>query len=121
MNGKAPASHTHAWSTITGKPSTFPPSSHSHSNYKLSSEITRGTLTLNQYIDSSHIAGSKSVGTQFNQCVCSVVVIENTGTPHDQVTNLYVTQISNGTLRVTAKGSGFVNGHQLLVGYIIVK
>jgi len=25
-----PSSHTHAWSEVTGKPSTFPPSSHSH-------------------------------------------------------------------------------------------
>ena len=28
----AAASHSHSWSSITGKPSTFPPSSHNHSN-----------------------------------------------------------------------------------------
>lgn len=38
--GAAPASHSHAWSEISGKPSTFPPSSHTHS----ASDITSGTI-----------------------------------------------------------------------------
>lgn len=36
----ATGSHTHAWSAITDKPSTFPPDSHSHS----ASDITSGTI-----------------------------------------------------------------------------
>ena len=30
LDGKAPASHTHSYSEITGKPSVFPPAAHSH-------------------------------------------------------------------------------------------
>ena len=30
LDGKAPASHTHTYSEITGKPSVFPPAAHSH-------------------------------------------------------------------------------------------
>ncbi len=40
LNGKAPASHTHAWGAITGKPSTFTPSSHTHDDrYYTESEV----------------------------------------------------------------------------------
>lgn len=38
----AAATHTHAWSAITGKPSTFTPSAHTHA----ASEITTGTLSV---------------------------------------------------------------------------
>ena len=31
LSGKATSSHTHAWSEITGKPSTFAPATHTHS------------------------------------------------------------------------------------------
>ena len=30
LSGKAPANHTHAWSAITGKPTTYAPSAHAH-------------------------------------------------------------------------------------------
>lgn len=40
--GAAPASHSHSWSEITNKPSTFPPSSHQHS----ASDVTSGTFPV---------------------------------------------------------------------------
>lgn len=33
LDGKAAASHTHPWAEVTDKPATYPPSSHSHSQY----------------------------------------------------------------------------------------
>lgn len=30
LSGKADISHTHAWNNITSKPTTFPPSTHTH-------------------------------------------------------------------------------------------
>lgn len=33
--GAAPASHSHSWNEITGKPSTFPPSSHTHDEHPI--------------------------------------------------------------------------------------
>ena len=40
MAGKSDISHSHAWSTITGKPTTFAPSSHNHDDkYYTESEI----------------------------------------------------------------------------------
>ncbi|WP_343248769.1 hypothetical protein [Diplocloster hominis] len=49
LSGKAPVNHTHAWSAITSKPSTYAPSAHSHDNYmpKSGGTIT-GSLVINQ-------------------------------------------------------------------------
>ena len=41
LNNKSDASHTHSWGQITGKPTTFTPSSHSHSG----ADITSGTIS----------------------------------------------------------------------------
>lgn len=46
---------------------------------------------------------------------------EISGTPHDQVTALKYEIRSGNILVVNAKGSGFVNGHSLVVSVIIVK
>lgn len=41
--GKASASHSHAWSSITDKPSTFAPSSHSHTSLAYGSRVDVNT------------------------------------------------------------------------------
>ena len=51
----APSSHSHAWSEITGKPSTFTPASHSHDYLPLSGGTLTGAFTSNKGI---HIGGS---------------------------------------------------------------
>jgi hypothetical protein len=40
----APSAHTHAWADVTGKPSTFAPAAHNHA----ASEITSGTLAASR-------------------------------------------------------------------------
>ena len=63
----APSSHSHAWSTITGKPTTFAPSSHSHSEYMPvlrsvdSSSDTFGTYILAK--DDGGYLGSRPSGS----------------------------------------------------------
>ena len=40
LKKKAPSSHTHGWGDVTGKPGSFPPSSHTHDDrYYTESEI----------------------------------------------------------------------------------
>ncbi|AWY05707.1 minor tail protein [Microbacterium phage Percival] len=43
--GAAAASHAHAWTEVTGKPTTFPPSTHGHA---LTDSNITGTLPINQ-------------------------------------------------------------------------
>lgn len=45
-NKKADANHSHSWSQITGKPSTFPPSSHTHSDYLALRPVSAGTNVI---------------------------------------------------------------------------
>ena len=46
LSGNASSASSVAWSGVTGKPSTFPPSSHSHSYVPLSGGTMTGTLSL---------------------------------------------------------------------------
>ena len=46
LNGNASSASSVPWSGVTGKPSTFPPSSHSHSYVPLSGGTMTGTLSL---------------------------------------------------------------------------
>ncbi|MBU9739736.1 hypothetical protein KTH89_24710 [Lachnospiraceae bacterium ASD5720] len=49
MDSKANVNHTHAWASITNKPSSFPPSLHSHDNYlPKSGGAISGSLSINQ-------------------------------------------------------------------------
>ena len=61
--------HTHAWDSITGKPSTFTPASHTHSYLPLSGGTLTGNLT-GQYITGTWLQGTasnhlSSAGTKF--------------------------------------------------------
>ena len=53
---RAPASHTHAWSQVTGKPSTFAPSSHTHDDRYLTEAET--TSKLNSKADNLTITAT---------------------------------------------------------------
>lgn len=48
------------------------------------------------------------------------MVVEQTQTPYSQVKNLDCTPITKGILHLTARGT-FVNGHVLLVDWLVVK
>ena len=52
--------HAHAWSSITGKPSTFPPSSHSH-NYAASDHTHSGYASSSHNHDSSYVKGNYTI------------------------------------------------------------
>ena len=58
LDGKSDNSHTHAWGTIQSKPSTFPPSSHTHSL----ANITNLQVTLDGKAPSSHTHTKSQVG-----------------------------------------------------------
>lgn len=45
LSGKAPVNHTHAWSAITGKPSAYTPSSHTHDDRYYTESETNSLLS----------------------------------------------------------------------------
>ena len=56
--------HVHAWSTITGKPTTFAPSSHTHTEYAASAHTHSGYLTTSG--NAASATKLKSILTTFN-------------------------------------------------------
>ena len=46
LDGKASSSHEHAWSEVTGKPTAYPPESHSHTASQISDATTVGRDVL---------------------------------------------------------------------------
>ena len=62
--GVAAAGHTHAWGDITGKPSSFPPSSHEHERiYKNGHQLyLTENGTMSHYVGSTRIFGWSSEG-----------------------------------------------------------
>ena len=67
--GAAASSHSHSWSSITGKPSTFAPSSHTHDdryytesemNAKLNDKVTIGAPGFNSWAELVSFIGSCS-------------------------------------------------------------
>ncbi len=60
LAGKSPSSHSHSWGNITDKPSTFPPSSHSHGYLSTNGGSLNGPLEMyytTPFID-FHFGGS---------------------------------------------------------------
>ena len=67
VDGKAPSSHTHAWGDITGKPTTFAPSSHSHDDrYYTESEMDTKLIGKANSSHTHNYAGSSSAGGTAN-------------------------------------------------------
>lgn len=94
-------SHTHAWGNITGKPSTFPPSSHTHdylSHKKLTAVTDFNTLTTTAW-NSIANTGTNSPTTSNHGVVLSAFDV---GTPFqiwypDNSMAVYKRWCSNGT------------------------
>jgi len=64
INGEEGASPTVSWSSLTGVPSTFAPSSHTHSWSQISSGAPVDNAALVSYVSSNAIAASRQVATQ---------------------------------------------------------
>ena len=79
-----------------------------------------GTVTLGYY-DASYLYATMDLGTdQWNGCVIFTSMLAVRGTPYEQVASFSATQIQDNTVTIWARGGGFVNGHSLLVGYLII-
>lgn len=76
--------------------------------------------TVLQYSNASLLRKEYSVGAEV--LGVSATVIQISGTPYDQVTGIYVYigGNNNSVITVSAKGSGFVSGHSLVVSTIII-
>lgn len=89
LEGKSGITHTHEYSVITGKPTTFPPSTHNHDdryytesevNTKLASYKLKGnfvTLTGTVTVSQGQYGGSKtwSYPSGFNKNNCAIVSV----------------------------------------------
>lgn len=81
--------------------------------------ILSGTLTLG-YINGTTLWGESDtlpvnkygVGIP----VCSVAIVD--GTPYENVEEMSVRINESNKIEVSAKGSGFISGHQLRINYI---
>lgn len=57
---------------------------------------------------------------KWNGCTIFTSIIAQNQTPYEQVISLVTSQISNNKVTIWARGGGFVNGHVLLVCYLIM-
>lgn len=83
------------------------------------SGIVSGSLTLS-YINSTTMWGESDV-LPVNKYgigipVCSVAIVD--GTPYENVEEISVRINESNKIEVSARGSGFVSGHQLRINYI---
>lgn len=79
-----------------------------------------GTVTLGYY-DASYLYATIDLGTdQWNGGVIFTSMFSIRDTPYEQVISFSATQIQGNKVTIWARGSGFVNGHSLLVGYLII-
>ena len=79
-----------------------------------------GTVTLGYY-NASYLYATMDLGTdQWNGSTIFTSMIAQPQTPYEQVISFSASQISNNKVTIWARGSGFVNGHSLLVCYLIV-
>ena len=79
-----------------------------------------GTVTLGYY-DASYLYATIDLGTdQWNGGVIFTSMFSIRNTPYEQVISFSATQIQGNKVTIWARGSGFVNGHSLLVGYLII-
>ena len=61
LNGKASTSHTHTWAQVTGKPTTFTPSTHLHNQFAQGADLP-ASANLDNYIISGHYVQRSDVG-----------------------------------------------------------
>ena len=90
------------------------------SNNNLINQYKVGTVTLGYY-NASYLYATIDLGTdKWNGCVIFTSMFEIRNTPYEQVISFSTSQISNNKVTIWARGGGFVNGHSLLVGYLIM-
>ena len=79
LAGKAPSNHTHAWSTITSRPSTFTPSTHNHDSlYKTVSDGSvslSGITSITSLCRYNNKIGMVSVVARANAAIANAEVI----------------------------------------------
>lgn len=86
--GKAAANHSHAWSSITGKPSTFAPSSHSHTSLAYGSRVYVNT-DWNTIPSGVHVVAAKTFDAGKHAPVeaypYGTVIVESDGSNINQI------------------------------------
>ena len=79
-----------------------------------------GTVTLGYY-NASYLYAVMDLDTdKWNGSTIFTSMFAQPQTPYEQVISFSTSQISNNKVTIWARGSGFVNGHSLLVGYLII-
>lgn len=79
-----------------------------------------GTVTLGYY-DASYLYATIDLGTdQWNGGVVFTSMFSIRSTPYGQVISFSTTEVQGNKVTIWARGSGFVNGHSLLVSYLII-
>lgn len=79
-----------------------------------------GTVTLGYY-DASYLYATIDLGTdQWNGGVVFTSMFSIRNTPYEQVISFSTTEVQGNKVTIWARGSGFVNGHSLLVSYLII-
>lgn len=72
------------------------------------------------YRSDTLLAGTVSdIPSKYNGGIACVSIFRISGTPYDAILALTISEISNGSLSVYAKGAGFVSGHVLQVSVLI--
>jgi len=121
--------HSHAWSDITGKPSTFTPSAHTHGNLTNAGELnTPNRLAYtdenkklkagNHYADSTHVSIGSTAVSDFTLYVDGHIGLKANShyymqyKPGNTVNNYYVLRNhNNSNVSVNACGGGLHLGH----------
>ncbi|AWY04856.1 minor tail protein [Microbacterium phage Floof] len=109
----AAASHSHSWGEVTGKPTTFPPSSHTHST----DQLTSGTLPLGRGGTGATSASTARANIGAAAASHTHDWDEVTGKPSSfppSAHNHSATQITSGTLPISRGGTGASNASDAL-------
>ena len=73
------------------------------------------------YYDASYLYATIDLGTdQWNGGVVFTSMFSIRSTPYEQVISFSTTEVQGNKVTIWARGSGFVNGHSLLVSYLII-
>lgn len=78
---RTPKAHTHGWSTITGKPSSYPPTDHNHDGRYYTEAEMNSKLSAKAGLSSSNIfrehnSFTRSVGAGANSWITAPILIE---------------------------------------------
>lgn len=72
------------------------------------------------YRSATLLAGTVSdIPSKYNGGIACVSIFRIPRTPYDAISALTISEISNGSLSVYAKGAGFVSGHVLQTGILV--